>query len=203
MFLDNKYTKVYFSIVANAKKRGFVKERFDMNQTHHVIPRCMGGTDESDNLVVLTYKEHRLCHRLLIKMTSGEYKHKMMYAYLLFDKSYDTSGMPSPQMYCTDESYRKMVDTRKRQGSYKRGKENIFSTPEIVEQVRKRMIEQNPMKSPEQKERMRQQNNNPFCKPVIVEGITFSSIGAAARHFNTTPFKLKKYFSVERNPAGV
>lgn len=203
MFLDNKYTKLYYGIINRAKERRFIKERFDTNQTHHIIPRCMGGKDDYNNLVVLTYKEHRLCHRLLIKMTSGEYKHKMMYAYLLFDKSYDTSGMPSPQIYCTEKSYQKMVDTRKRQGSYKRGKENIFSSPAIVEQVRQRMLENNPMKSPEQKERMRQQNNNPFCKPVIVEGITFPSIGAAARHFNTTPFKLKKYFSVERNPAGV
>lgn len=203
MFLDNKYTKLYYSIINRAKERRFIKEKFDTNQTHHIIPRCMGGTDYIDNLVVLTYKEHRLCHSLLIKMTFGEYKHKMMYAYLLFDKSYDTSGMPSPQIYCTEESYRKMVYTRKRQGSYKRGKENIFSSQVIVEQVRQRMLENNPMKSPEQKERMRQQNNNPFCKPVIVEGITFPSIGAAARHFNTTPFKLKKYFSVERNPAGV
>ena len=203
IFLENKYSNIYYSIIKNAKSQSRIKQVGDGYQTHHIIPRCMGGTDDIDNLVVLTYKEHRICHRLLIEMTEGEYKHKMMYAYLLFDKSYDTSMMPSPQIYCTEESYLKMVETRKRKGSYKRGKDNIFSTPEIIEQVRQRMTEDNPMKRPEQRERMRQQNNNPNCSPVIVEGITFPSIGAAARHFNTTPYKLKKNFSVEKSPAEV
>jgi hypothetical protein len=203
IFLENKYSNIYHSIIKTAKSQNRVKQVGDGYQTHHIIPRCMGGTDDSDNLVVLTYKEHRVCHRLLIEMTKGEYRHKMMYAYLLFNKSYDTSKAPSPQIYCTEESYRKMAETRKRKGSYKRGKDNIFSTPEIIEQVRYRMTKDNPMKRPEQKERMRQQNNNPHCNPIVVEGITFPSIGAAARHFNTTPYKLKKNFSVERNPAGV
>ena len=202
-FLENKYTKIYFAIVNNAISKNRTKQLGDNLQTHHIIPRCMEGKDEKDNLVVLTYREHRLCHRLLIKMTKGEHKHKMMYAYLLFDKTFDTTGMPSPQIYCTEESYRKMAETRKRKGSYKTGKDNVFSTPEIIEQVRRRMIDNNPMKSPEQKERMRQQNNNPHCKPVVVEGTTFPSIGAAARHFNTTPYLLKKRFNVVRNLAGV
>jgi len=201
IFLENKYSNIYFSIIKNAKSKNRIKKVGDGFQTHHVIPRCMGGSNNNENLVVLTYKEHRLCHRLLIKMTEGEYKHKMMYAYLLFDKSLDTSGMQSPQIYCTDESYKKMAETRKRKGSYKRGKDNIFSTPEIIEQVRQRMTNNNPMKHPKQRERMRQQNNNPNCKPVVVEGITFPSVGAAARHFNTTPYKLKKNFNVVRNPA--
>jgi len=200
IFLENKYSNIYYSIIKNAKSQNRIKQVGDSYQTHHIIPRCMGGTDDSDNLVVLTYKEHRVCHRLLIDMTADECKHKMMYAYLLFDKSYDTSKAPSPQIYCTEESYRKMAETRKRKGSYKQGKDNIFSTLEIIEQVRRRMIEENPMRRLEQKERMRQQNNNPHCKPVIVEGITFPSVGAAARHFNTTPYKLKKNFSVMRSP---
>ena len=203
IFLENKYSKIYYSIIKNAKLQGRIKKVGDGYQTHHIIPRCMDGTDDSDNLVVLTYKEHRVCHRLLIEMTKGEYKYKMMYAYLLFNKSYDTSKAPSPQIYCTEESYRKMAETRQRKGSYKRGKDNNFSTPEIIKQVRQRMTEDNPMKCPEQRERMRQQNNNPHCSPVVVEGVTFPSLNAAAIHFNTTPYKLKKHFSVEKIAAGV
>jgi hypothetical protein len=199
IFLQNKYTDIYFSLINNAKLKNQIKQKGDNLQTHHIIPKCMGGNDSFENLVVLTYKEHRLCHKLLIKMTTGEFKHKMMYAYLLFDKNFDTSGMQSPQIYCTEESYQKMVKTRKHNGSYKRGKENIFSSPHIIEQVRMRMLTNNPMKKAEQKERMQQHNSNPFCKPVIVEGIEFPSISTAARHFNTTPYKLKKHFSVKQN----
>lgn len=195
MFLDNKYTKVYYKIIHRSLERSHLKERNDGYQTHHIIPRCFGGTDDSSNLAVLTYKEHRVCHRLLIGMTVGASKHKMMYAYKLFNAKYDTSPLPSPQIYCTPESYIKMSNTRKANGSYKRGKDNIFSTPEIVEQVRKRMIENNPMKAPEQRQRMSQNNNNPNVRPIVVEGLTFPTIGAASRHFNTTPYLLKKRFT--------
>ena len=195
MFLDNKYTKVYYRIIQRSLERSHLKERNDGYQTHHIIPRCFGGTDDTTNLAVLTYKEHRVCHRLLIGMTSGANKYKMMYAYKLFNANYDTSHLPSPQIYCTPESYIKMSKTRKANGSYKRGKDNIFSTPKIVEQVRKRMIENNPMKAPEQRQRMSQNNNNPNVRPIVVEGLTFPTIGAASRHFNTTPYLLKKRFT--------
>ena len=196
MFLDNKYTRIYFNIISRANARNYTKVKHDGYQTHHIIPRCFGGTDSLDNLAVLTYKEHRVCHRLLIGMTKGSSKHKMMYAYKLFNKNYDTSHLPSPQIYCTTESYIKMSNTRKRQGSYKRGKENVFSSPTIVEAVKQRMLTNNPMKSPEQRERMKMQNNNPHSKPVIVDGIRFPTLAAAVRHFNTTLFKLRKYHTI-------
>jgi len=195
MFLDNKYTKVYYRIINRSLERNHLKERHDGFQTHHIIPRCFGGTDSADNLAVLTYKEHRVCHRLLIGMTAGASKHKMMYAYKLFNKHYDTSHLPTPQIYSTPESYIKMVKTRKRQGTYKTGKNNIFSTPEIVEQVRQRMVDNNPMKASEQRQRMSLHNNNPNVCPIVVEGITFPTIGAASRHFNTTPYLLRKRYT--------
>jgi hypothetical protein len=194
MFLNNKYTALYYKIIASAQERNHIKILNDGYQTHHIIPRCFDGTNDITNLVVLTYKEHRVCHHLLINMTSNDAKYKMMYAYKLFNRQYDTSGAPTPQIYSTPESYIKMVKTRKRQGTYKTGKDNIFSTPEIVEQVRQRMIDNNPMKAAEQRQRMSLNNNNPNVRPIVVEGITFSTIGAASRHFNTTPYLLKKRY---------
>lgn len=88
-----------------------------------------------------------------------------------------------------------MSNTRKANGSYKRGKDNIFSTPEIIEQVRQRMIADNPMKRPEQRKRMSLNNNNPNVRPIVVNEITFPTIGAASRYFNTTPYLLKKHYT--------
>lgn len=193
MFLDNRYTNIYYQIIIRGLERNHKRERYDNHQTHHIIPRCFGGTDASNNLVVLTYKEHRVCHRLLIGMTSGANKHKMMYAYKLFNKQYDISKVPVFREY-NPESYAKMSATRQSNGSYKRGKDNIFSTPAIIQQVRERMINHNPMKRPEQQERMRLNNNNPNVRPIVVEGITFPTIGAAARHFNLSPYLLKKRY---------
>jgi hypothetical protein len=37
-------------------------------ESHHVIPRCIGGTDDSSNLIKLTPEEHYLAHLLLVKI---------------------------------------------------------------------------------------------------------------------------------------
>lgn len=57
---------------------------------HHIIPRSMGGTDESDNLVKLTFREHFIAHLLLVKITTGIDKERMARAVLLMGR-YKTS----------------------------------------------------------------------------------------------------------------
>ena len=56
MFLDNKYTKLYYQIIDRSIKRNHIKQKFDGYQTHHIIPRCFCGTDDPHNLVVLSLK---------------------------------------------------------------------------------------------------------------------------------------------------
>lgn len=40
-------------------------ERFEGAERHHILPKCMGGKDEADNLVFLTPREHFLAHKML------------------------------------------------------------------------------------------------------------------------------------------
>jgi hypothetical protein len=68
------YLKIYERIISRGKDRiieGY-KER------HHIIPRCMGGSNRSDNLVNLTPEEHYVCHQLLVKIYPDN--HKLIYA---------------------------------------------------------------------------------------------------------------------------
>ena len=37
-------------------------------EKHHIIPRCLGGTDEPENITELTPEEHYVAHQLLVKM---------------------------------------------------------------------------------------------------------------------------------------
>lgn len=78
IFIDNKYSKLYFRIIAAAQER-FPNDDTYIEQ-HHIIPKSLGGNNSRDNLVNLTAKEHFICHRLLPKMTIGDHKRKMMYA---------------------------------------------------------------------------------------------------------------------------
>ena len=79
MFKENKYSHTYYSIVERAKSR-MLKA---YSETHHIIPKSMGGSDDQSNLVELTAREHYICHLLLPKMTSGEDRYKMIYAYTI------------------------------------------------------------------------------------------------------------------------
>jgi hypothetical protein len=87
MFKENKYTNWYFSIVEtaqlkNRKKKSRKDPEYEYFENHHILPRSLGGSNEGKNLVLLTAKEHFVCHMLLCKMVTentDEY-YKMTYA---------------------------------------------------------------------------------------------------------------------------
>lgn len=58
------YKKHYNSLIARAQTRTL--ETY--TEIHHIVPRCMGGTDDKSNLVSLTPEEHYLAHQLLVKI---------------------------------------------------------------------------------------------------------------------------------------
>jgi hypothetical protein len=78
MYLQNKYTSVYNSIIERAKSRILPKEIY--TEKHHILPKSLGGTNDSTNLVRLTAREHFICHLLLPKMVTGIYKRNMSFA---------------------------------------------------------------------------------------------------------------------------
>ena len=70
------YQKIYDSIINNAKSLEYIriaekKQKLNYFERHHIIPRCLGGSDEKENLVLLTAKEHYMCHRLLCEVYPG------------------------------------------------------------------------------------------------------------------------------------
>jgi hypothetical protein len=57
------YKDIYQKIINNAKIKNNIKEKY--YEIHHIIPKCLGGNNEPNNLVNLTLKEHYICHKLL------------------------------------------------------------------------------------------------------------------------------------------
>jgi hypothetical protein len=76
MYLNNKYTKIYNSIIERAKNR----ELYSYFEKHHIVPQSLGGTNNEENIVKLTAREHFICHLLLTKMLVGPSKSKMYQA---------------------------------------------------------------------------------------------------------------------------
>lgn len=76
MFTKNKYTRWYYNIISNAQK----SQRDGYTETHHIIPKSLGGDDSISNLVKLTPREHYICHALLVKMVDTPKHIRSMYA---------------------------------------------------------------------------------------------------------------------------
>lgn len=86
------YQAIYDRIVARGKER--VIEGY--KERHHIIPRCMGGSDESDNLVDLTPEEHFICHQLLVKIHPTN--KKLVYAASIMSRN-SNGCRPNNKMY--------------------------------------------------------------------------------------------------------
>ena len=98
IFINNKYTNWYNSIINKAKNRiigGYTEK-------HHIIPSSLGGTNDNENLVSLTAREHFVCHLLLTKMTTGNAKYKMNFALHMLSNAKNIGEgryIPSSRMY--------------------------------------------------------------------------------------------------------
>lgn len=90
VFINNRYTVIYYKIVNYAKQNPTTVN----SERHHIIPESFfknrsrtgpsgwidGNPDDPSNIVYLTQRNHAFCHKLLVKMTQGKMKSKMVLA---------------------------------------------------------------------------------------------------------------------------
>lgn len=70
------YIKHYNSLITKAISRNLKIGTY--TEKHHIVPKCLGGTDDNHNIVVLLPEEHFVAHQLLVKMYPKQ--HKLIYA---------------------------------------------------------------------------------------------------------------------------
>lgn len=58
------YEKIYNALIERARHR--ILDEYV--EKHHIVPRCMGGIDDKENIVKLTPEEHFVAHQLLVKI---------------------------------------------------------------------------------------------------------------------------------------
>lgn len=61
------YSLHYTRLIERSRSR--VLEGY--KERHHIVPRCLGGSDDKSNIAVLTAEEHFVAHQLLVKMYPG------------------------------------------------------------------------------------------------------------------------------------
>jgi len=83
------YKRIYYQLIERAKSRLLVSDY----ETHHILPKSLGGPNTKDNLIKLTLREHFIAHLLLTKMYQGVAKRKMYFAfYRLSNRHKITNG---------------------------------------------------------------------------------------------------------------
>lgn len=59
------YEKMYENLIETRNNR--ILDEKEYYEKHHIIPKCLGGSDKKENLIHLTAKEHFIAHHLLYK----------------------------------------------------------------------------------------------------------------------------------------
>jgi hypothetical protein len=59
------YRKHYEKLMLRAKTRNLEGQYVEK---HHIVPKCLAGSDDPSNIDILTPEEHFLAHQLLVKM---------------------------------------------------------------------------------------------------------------------------------------
>jgi len=80
--IQNKYSQWYHNIINKALSENRKKGGSIYYERHHILPKSLypDKAKDKDNLVLLTAREHYICHYLLIKMTYGHDRRLMLYA---------------------------------------------------------------------------------------------------------------------------
>lgn len=107
------YQKIYDSLITKAKLRSTPV----VGEWHHIMPKCLGGSNYEENLVKLTYREHLVSHWILTKIYPKN--NKIQYALFRLNNYY---------------------------GSTKSSKAYHRIRSKFVEHQRQRMLKNNPMK---------------------------------------------------------
>ncbi len=124
MFINSGFYKnLYNSIIINANNRKKDKDTYYEN--HHIIPSSIGGSNNKENIVALTAREHFICHYLLIKITIDiNDRKKMIWAF---------------HMMCVEP--KKGYVNRKKSSNYELARKLFIDnhptkSPHIVEKIR-------------------------------------------------------------------
>lgn len=64
------YKLHYEKLISKAQNRSILKSEY--KEVHHIIPECMNGSNDSQNLIALFPEEHFIAHLLLAKIYPNE-----------------------------------------------------------------------------------------------------------------------------------
>lgn len=137
LFLKMNYNLIYNTIILAAKSKNRTKNKIVYYENHHIIPKCMGGTNDKHNKVLLTFKEHFICHKLLYEMYKNTpYSYKLMYAlHRMYLKGNTERKIHSGKFY--EEVKTKFCKQQSENGKKRVGKKHTEETKQKISKIHK------------------------------------------------------------------
>lgn len=108
------YQKVYNDLVSFRKSNPLERSETVYTEDHHIVPSCMNGSDDPENMVRLTAREHFIAHRLLSKIYPDNAR--LAYAILLM------SRLHNKKIYAREYDRLKKLISKQRKGPEFRNK---------------------------------------------------------------------------------
>jgi hypothetical protein len=184
------YEKIYNQIIQRAKDEARKKVKGGVYyEGHHIIPKCMGGTNDDNNLVYLTAKEHYMAHRLLCEIYPDNRNLQIAIWCMINGLSRSKKRyIPSGRIYAIikEESIKKMSEAKlgkirtpfseehkKRMSEAKIGK----SRPPISEETRKKMSDSARRMSEETKRKMSESRTGKITSKETIQKIVNANLG--------------------------
>jgi len=129
------YIKIYNDLINRSINRTTTQGIY--YEKHHIIPKCMGGLDDSINMTSLTYREHFIAHWLLHNIHNGNDKLELAFKFMAYGNGFIKSNKLIPSSRVLEENRLKTVksystDNHKQKSKIgKKNKKTVTIDPEI------------------------------------------------------------------------
>lgn len=133
--MENQFTYKEFieNILATRGRHGCGNE---YHETHHILPKCLDGTNDEENLIDLFASEHFIAHKLLAQENPDD--EKLVYAWWCMC----SLSKSSQEDIVTEKEYEKArLEFKKRISELQSGENNSFFGKHHTEKTKKRISE--------------------------------------------------------------
>jgi hypothetical protein len=141
------YKRIYEKIVQKAKIENRIKSQSLYYESHHILPKCLGGSNNKENLILLTPKEHFICHLLLMKIYENDKN-----SYLKMCRAFNMMATSNSKQnrYITSRTFQKFKEKMYGPEGILKGENAPFFgktfSKETREKIRERQLSNNSMK---------------------------------------------------------
>jgi hypothetical protein len=150
------YTLIYEKLISYNR----INPPIGYTEKHHIIPKCMGGSNETSNMIILSARAHYVAHRLLVKIHPEQRKLKYALWRLTHDKrrtvhidSRSYAKLREQISYDCRERFRGQKYTEARRMRQSMALKGRKQSPESIE--RRRIANTGSKRTPQTKEHLR------------------------------------------------